>query len=61
MKRVSLKFETILRLFEFVDLTAITGYKVDRISNVIVAELTNADIELAERCYRAKVVRMQLA
>ena len=59
MKKVSLKFETILRLFEFLDVSAITRYQVDRISNIIIAELNNADIELAERSYRAKVIRVQ--
>lgn len=61
MKKVSLRFETILRLFDFLDVVAITKYQIDRISNIIIAELNNADIELAERCYHAKVIRVQLA
>ncbi|MDQ3279371.1 MAG: hypothetical protein M3Q06_13665 [Bacteroidota bacterium] len=61
MKKVCLKFETNLRLFEFIDVAAISNYEVDRIRNVIRVELSNADIELAERCFRAKVLRMQLA
>jgi hypothetical protein len=60
MKKVSLRFETILRLKEFLDVVTITKYQIDRISNIIIAELNNADIELAERYYRAKVIRMQL-
>lgn len=60
MKKVCLRFETILRLFEFLDLTAISRYRLDRISNILVAEINDSDIELAERCFHAKVVRMQL-
>lgn len=61
MKKVCLKFETILRLFEFIDVAAITKYQIDRIRNVVTVELSTADIELAEKCFRAKVLRMQLA
>ena len=61
MKRVCLKFETILRLKEFLEVVVLTQYQLDRISNRIVADLSLADIELAERCYHAKVVHMQLA
>ena len=61
MKKVYLKFETILRLSEFLDVVAITRYQIDRISNIVIAELSNADIEFAERCYRAKVIRSQVA
>lgn len=60
MKKVYLKFETILRLAEFLDVVAITKFQIDRIRNIVIAELSNADIELAERSYRAKVIRMQL-
>ncbi|MBB1287278.1 hypothetical protein HRH25_23080 [Flavisolibacter sp. BT320] len=58
MKKVSLKFETILRLYEFLDVAAITSYSIDRISNIIRTELSLADIELAERSFHAKVIRL---
>lgn len=61
MKKVWLKFETILRLVEFIDVAAITKYQIDRIRNIVTAELSNSDIELAEKCFRAKVLRMQVA
>ena len=61
MKKVCLKFETILRLLDFIDVATITQYQIDRIRNLVTAELSNADIELAEQCYHAKVMRMQLA
>lgn len=61
MKKVCLKFETVLRLFEFIDVAAITKYQVDRIRNLVTAELSSADIEFAEKSFRAKVLRMQLA
>lgn len=60
MKKVSLRFETILRLKEFLEVVAVTKYQIDRISNTIIVELSIVDIELAERYYRAKVIRMQL-
>ena len=61
MKKVCLRFETILQLFDFVDVMAITKYQLDRISNVIVCELGEADIELAKRTYHAKLLRAQFA
>jgi hypothetical protein len=61
MKKVCLKFETILRLREFLDVVALTKYQLDRISNRIIAEMNTADIELAQRCYHAKVIHLQLA
>jgi hypothetical protein len=61
MKKVCLKFDTIFRLFEFIDVAAITKYQLDRIRNVVTVELNNADIELAEKAYRAKVIQMKTA
>ena len=57
MKKVWLRFETILQLVDFVEVMAMTNYKLDRISNVIVCELFDADIELAKRTYHAKLLR----
>lgn len=60
MKKVCLKFETILRLREFIDVVTVTKYQIDRIRNLVTAELNSADIELAERYYHAKVIFMRL-
>lgn len=61
MKKVCLRFETILRLFEFLDVVVVSKYQIDRISNVIIGELNDEDIELAKRSYHARVIRVQLA
>jgi hypothetical protein len=61
MKKVWLRFETILQLADFVEVMAITRYQLDRISNIIVCELGEADIELARRSYHAKLLRDQFA
>jgi hypothetical protein len=61
MKKVWLRFETILQLADFLEVMAMTKYTIDRISNIIVCELGEADIELAKRSYHAKLLRAQFS
>ena len=61
MKKVCLQFETVLQLLDFLEMMALTKFQLDRISNIIICELNEADVELAMRTYHAKQLRAQFA
>ena len=61
MKKVSLRFNDILCLVEFVDYTKTHECNIDTENVIIECELSDADLELAINGYKAVVISVEEA
>jgi len=57
MKKISLKFEDILQIIEFIQYTKCHQYSMDEQNIIVTSELSEAEIELAINGYGASEVK----
>lgn len=56
MRTVTLQFQNILELLDFLEITKTTNCEVNRRDLIVICELSQADTELAVRSYRARLL-----